>query len=1850
MSSISDILGQLIQEYYRPSSQETQDTRLIVPGLTRKISEELHNELRVKNDLPSFLVLGEDRKSEVNEDTAHIRPDGLTSYREDSMIIIASPGQVSYIQDSIRGSGSPFKSPSFSEEWPWEESRITHFKFDGGQNFLERLIRCWTTDESEIKWFKSFIVEGLLPATKSEPDRADLLLDNLLGGFDPSLVPELTNVCHRFLFHCGVPMPTDFDVENLDLHKSLKKLTRDILEHIKKPDFDRGELDFSEPSNVQNYVDSFLDGIGRSSNSLPGLRALSSGWQDPPDVERWKILNEKVLRNVFDVPKDTAQLLAKLLCSDGLVSDNAKTVATFDDETIRVEWEFDLETDLTPNEPWNVRLKYRGQTIDESRCCQKHDDGFFEFVFRSEISDAEKALQKRIPLSLELVRDEQSVKSIRLHLHLCGDERPFFSIVKHKFTVFDASKEDGFQNVPVTEPMDLYFFSNAPERVEAKNGNEDSVDLRIDGRVRSTEKPIDPSTSASGMEEITAEDGSDSTIKLEFESELTSPNEFTLEGAIVAQLVLRKPIKSRLRLLQQILEGTSQRPYPHLGGLNEPSALCKSIVRDMEDSSQGCHPRWITTDAREPADARLKEVGLLYVQGGDADLEFLRNESSHHQKVEAHLNEYKDARNTVLGLVKQHIDAMLKAHDRPLYAIAPTFFKNKENDLQTAIVRYLTVSREISEFLRTSNGELEYGEAFALHYLDCVVQRNEDDNAIRTFFMGPWHPLVAATRFMVEASLLECLSDQGSSFNRLATLIHESSGFRWFRTMRPGEPACVTRTSDPGWMLCRPKDALKDGSNPLGDLLGLKPRALLTDPSESLETYLKGFSRAFPSRRALSIEVPGAGRARGSIRSADEYLRNPDRTLTKAGTLLPGGITLHVTEKPPTDTQPVPWPSSPSEPPLLVRVCGNEEQQERITDLDISVLERNLDKEVWTADSKNRSVPRGEKYGAAFFIPLVDLTTGARGTPTSRLYESDTAPDDDSTDNALEAAYLGALSDSINHQVTERSIDLPPRLRTPWTILPGTGIDPGALVKYVRESSQDQALWDYNIDLVNGYKTYYVLSQMPRNFSTALGNSPVIPKEDARDISKKFLKELGGVGIAIGSDAIETSNKAMGVIGTIGAVRLFGENNSKGPFQNDPDCAGFLLPVDSFAPLLMAEDTLAESDELASEESNRKLADLVAIQIQRSNGRIKLSICAIECKYRSGELKKEEKTHAFSQARKTFDQLRRLVDSARSSNMVSRLALAQVVSFGLRVIEAGQTHDQTDCLDRNRDIFAAILSGNIDLIQAECDALLVSTECKTGLRSEISKKARNWRIRIVPNQWPGIDAGELLDTIYSGIEPLFRKVLAKAPETPQPSAEPLPTHEPAPEDVDHSEDVGRSSVKAAVDEPPPSVKTAVDEPPPSVKTAADETPPSNSRILNPILIGTATDGSRVFYDPGTADNMNMMITGSSGKGKTQQIKSIVHGLRQQDYPVCLLDLKNDFASDTDFTEQARLDTCLVALTGLPYNPLIPPPQKQPGSDSLFVDVSSHVSGLASVLKKSFGLGDQQEYALKLAIRKSYIDTGNPGGQTHLYNEDCEYPDFSDVGENLDQAGKAGDKESKKAYQRLDPLFDLGIFKREFQNDRFDRVLKGAQVMDLSGINSYQVQACIARILIHSAHKHYNSQKHASGARQFFVFDEAHRMLDKDAWNPLRAFVRECRAYGVGIILSSQYPKDFPEEISGSLSTKIIHGNDRDRTMVKHITNLLGIEKSDDKVAGLKMFEAFVANQHSKHIEVRTLAYPLYLLAAFLEDQGPKRIEEIGKIAGIDYGRISLETLIDRLQQMGLVEDRNGTLHRCPDST
>ncbi|AII60156.1 hypothetical protein X793_00435 [Dehalococcoides mccartyi CG4] len=1842
MLTISLILGELIEEYLRIAARSGRDSRLVVPGLTQTIGREIHEFLCARN-VDSFLVVGD--TFSPDEHKRWIRPVGLTSKRIGSFAAIISPGQLSQIQDSIRGSGGAIRSLAFSEEWPWIDNGSEAFRFNG--LVLDRLVERYSTLRSDQEWIRELILKGLLPCTRTCSWRANLLLEDILGTFEPSLYSTLNDTKNKFLFHAGIPKP-HLGIDDINsVIRDSARLCQQINDHRQKEELIREQTrsmvldvfqDKSERNNIMESLDIFLDGLGRSKNTGLGILSFHSCWgDDRHDPSHWNRLDSSRLADLFGVKElPKAEITFSIKCERGVISRDQKTIATFLGEPIFIPVKYTIPE--FEKHTWELRL------LSRSRCLIRQSLETAQGTTELKIDTLDNLgnPSRRIPLRLALFADNEDWQTdARISLHLCGGQRQHFILVDPLFDIIDpaleSDKEIPDKKFEIDQPVSVYIFNNEPKEPDVRDLDETPVNI-VENKsgIFKLSQSLDPSREASGQISIICRFG-EKMAHLSFEAKDVEKGEFTLEDELRCRLASSKGGSNEqlVTKLVNLFAGDDQEPYINLGKIDEISRR-RIILASQMTSPIGWRPlltKLISCDYEQSG-----AVGDFINYLGTVDCSGFQHVTLPDKAVEL-LRAYSEARNTILNTISSAINHDNLRIEHPIYALHPIFVKKHALQIEQYLTSYLNSYINILNYLCDHYRILEWSQIFVLTYLDCAVQWEEGILKNSLFLIGPWHPLVLGKRFMIQSALFNrgrrlLTGTKGKQFRQLSVLLERIQGFRWMPGLHPDdrliEPIYASATSDPGWHVAiRTKigertsqtenEGLAEICDKLKQNLGLEADLLVRGPDEIVSSCLTSYMRAFPSRRTVSMRIR-RGYSAPQILKAVNNLLHTEEGQTDCATQLSGGVSLFFEVC--SDTgEDILW----ADPPLCVYHYSEDTDCFRDQNPNIYVLSP-IPLLTFRNGRERFILPRGAGWEAVFSQPLDWLTEGQSLIPKSITYDFDT--------QSLGSEHLGEafvtaasrISKFLQEEVsTVRSVSLPQRLMSQWAIAPGGGIDPAVFVKYVRDgagrSIQERALWDYRLDISEKQNSFYILSTIPKGFSVAVNG---FFQEDG--IASKFITELGNLGIAIGGEALKSGRHALGVIGLVGAVRLFqGDNHRNGPLKNNTDCVGFLVPIDSFIPFFGHTESI---------ENEWKRGDLLAIQLilpKRNGEKLKIYSCGIESKFVSGTFNLTMAHGALEQAQTSVNRIRDLVETSllEEEAMPERLGLLELIRFGLRISSPSSPKDISEWISVENIVYESILKRNYEYRESKYGAILVTTEGQFPGVAEANVLPEGLWIRLNRNHWPGVNDTPQLDSIRRQLSGIFNDDDIET-KTGDDRLVSIPSHIQETKMDPHSS-IDSQEIPNLTQEQIPISENEKSRP------TLHEQDTTTGNALHRLLIGV-DDGRRfTYFDPQSPvdplDNLNVMVTGSSGTGKTQLLKYLILQLREQGKEVLILDFKNDFASDAIFAEQAELDRVFVTFDGLPYNPLIPYPVKHPVSGELFVQCAQHISGVTSVLKRTYGLGTQQQADVKNAITAAFESMGIQTIGSVKYKDDMDFPDFASVGGVLKQ-------NNLQAYNRLDPLFTLNLFRQDFHKESFNALVNRSVILDLSQIPSNEIKNALAQLVVMSAHAYYNSQIHSGSIRQMLVFDEAHRVITSEY---IAQLVRECRAYGVGTILSSQNPSDFPSEISASMATKIVHGNGRDMDKVKAIVQLLGCEGREADASNLDRFQAFLDNRHYPHTLIRTMNYPIFLIWAYLCQYNEGTREDLSSIKGLDVSKLPLENLIQQLEKLGLVEETGGRI-------
>ena len=361
MSVLPQVLSDLAVRHVAAVLSSERDCRLIFPGLTESLAVELHEELWGRlsagdegtSVIPVYLALDyPESRFEPDKSKGWLHYEAVTSVRQGSFVTVCMPKVLPKLHDSIRGTGSPIRGLTFTDEWPWKDVGVEAFRFRGP--VLDAILDVWTADAASRHWIKELVLDGLLPATAPLRDttRVSLLLENLLS-FKPAFYPELDNIVDKFCFHCGIPRAVAHMKVTPKNHVAAVERTAQAFaeQRTKNPEFRDHLVNEVAPSTfaalephvlqqLTSSLDLLLDGalaLGVESGLLAYRGGLGNG-STSASIEAWSALDVDRLQRLLGVGgPDEVRCTAFLPEGNGVVSTDGKHVAVFRGRAGRTE-------------------------------------------------------------------------------------------------------------------------------------------------------------------------------------------------------------------------------------------------------------------------------------------------------------------------------------------------------------------------------------------------------------------------------------------------------------------------------------------------------------------------------------------------------------------------------------------------------------------------------------------------------------------------------------------------------------------------------------------------------------------------------------------------------------------------------------------------------------------------------------------------------------------------------------------------------------------------------------------------------------------------------------------------------------------------------------------------------------------------------------------------------------------------------------------------------------------------------------------------------------------------------------------------------------------------------------------------------------------------------------------------------------------------------------------------------------------------------------------------------------------------------------------------------------------------
>jgi hypothetical protein len=333
-----------------------------------------------------------------------------------------------------------------------------------------------------------------------------------------------------------------------------------------------------------------------------------------------------------------------------------------------------------------------------------------------------------------------------------------------------------------------------------------------------------------------------------------------------------------------------------------------------------------------------------------------------------------------------------------------------------------------------------------------------------------------------------------------------------------------------------------------------------------------------------------------------------------------------------------------------------------------------------------------------------------------------------------------------------------------------------------------------------------------------------------------------------------------------------------------------------------------------------------------------------------------------------------------------------------------------------------------------------------------------------------------------------------------------------------------------------------------------------------VLLGDARGGQFVTWSPSIASNPHLMIAGLPGMGKTTCLINICNQLVAGN----VLPIVFSYHDDIDEKLAATFPN-LSCSDGrsLGFNPM------RVTHDGPLAHVES-AGQLRDIFAAIFpDLGDLQLEQLRGAIKASYQELGWGNGAT----AGLQPPPFRRFVELLRQQERP-DTRTQTLLARLSELDDFEFFRAE-QGAKSLLDSKDPQILRVHASKSDAVQRAYASFALYSIYQDMFRRGRPDRITHAVIFDEAHRAAKLKL---IPTMAKECRKYGLAMIVASQEAKDFDSSLYSAIANYLIlRVTDQDaRTLARNVAPSEIERRTADRLKTLPKYEALFFSEGQRH--------------------------------------------------------------------
>lgn len=308
---------------------------------------------------------------------------------------------------------------------------------------------------------------------------------------------------------------------------------------------------------------------------------------------------------------------------------------------------------------------------------------------------------------------------------------------------------------------------------------------------------------------------------------------------------------------------------------------------------------------------------------------------------------------------------------------------------------------------------------------------------------------------------------------------------------------------------------------------------------------------------------------------------------------------------------------------------------------------------------------------------------------------------------------------------------------------------------------------------------------------------------------------------------------------------------------------------------------------------------------------------------------------------------------------------------------------------------------------------------------------------------------------------------------------------------------------------------------PQIRPVIMEEKPGTLQSVS-IFLGHTVQGEKAVWSPFEETNQHLLVCGFSGSGKTQSLKTIVMELERHSIPSIIMDFKGG-----TFRQGNIVDISRITINPLELD------YKQGQDPTRAWTPKDKALNVSHAFDKIFSLGDQQRAKLADAFLESYHARGITDEDSNSWVR--QPPTLDDVEKILTTMEE--DAKIRGTISTLKGRLQTILWKKYFSSPTtlpLSQMVSKTTCVDFGSVKDQEAKTAIAEVVLQKLLGYMYTSGPSRKPRFFIVIDEGHRLgYERSAMDLL---AREAREYGVGLIVASQFMKDFKKEVLGNLST------------------------------------------------------------------------------------------------------------------